>query len=310
MRHSRVLRILSAAVCIALYPTQPASAGRTVVDGGSIMTLSGYCSPESANSAGCSPYTLPTSIQLVGNTYNSFWVNSNGSVSLQSIEAFLGPQNVDPPIAPQGSLFDYGSIPIFSPNFADGRGYFDFTTQNYDGNFIAQTALTATGFTVDWFACTDPLACGPLTVNLATGLAFDQNEVGNFGLVDALISRSTLNDPSATDLENFLSGQQNLISQANGSPVFTMTLTGLASGFQVDYAYNSGASALFGAYGFNLPTAQLETFGPLHDQSFVFNSTGALVTEVPEPSTWMSMLLGFGLVGVALRRRRRLRGLA
>jgi hypothetical protein len=27
---------------------------------------------------------------------------------------------------------------------------------------------------------------------------------------------------------------------------------------------------------------------------------------VPEPSTWMTMLLGFGLVGVALRRKRRL----
>jgi hypothetical protein len=306
MRHIRLLRVLSAAAFVALIPAQPATARRTVVDGGSIMTLSGYCSPESANTADCSPYTLPVAIQLGGTTYNSFWVNSNGSVSFQSIESFLGPQNVDPPIASQGSLFDYGSIPIFSPNFADGRGYFDFTAGNYDGNFIAQTALTATGFSVDWFQCTDPLACGPLTVALATGLTFDQGEVGTFGLVDALISRSTLNDPTATDEENFLSGQQALITQANGSPVFTMTLAGLASGFQVDYTYNSGADALFGAYGYNLPNAQFETFSELNDRTFVFDSTGALVVGVPEPSTWMSMLLGFGLVGLALRRKRRL----
>jgi hypothetical protein len=310
MRYSQLLRVLSAAACIALYPAQPASARRTVVDGGAIFTLSGYCSPESANTADCAPYALPIAIQLGGSTYSSFWVNSNGSVSFQSIESFLGPQNVDPAIPAQGSLFDYGSIPIFSPNFADGRGYFDFTTGNYDGNFIAQTALTATGFSVDWFQCTDPLACGPLTATLAAGLTFDPNEVGNFGLVDALISRSTLNDPNATDLENFLSGQQSLIADANASPVFTMTLAGLASGFQVDYTYNSGADALFGAYGFNLPNAQFETFFELNDRTFVFDSTGALVAGVPEPSTWISMLLGFGVIGFALRRQRRLQALA
>jgi hypothetical protein len=274
------------------------------------MTLSGYCSPETATNIPCTPYTLPTAIQLGGTTYNQFWVNSNGTVSFANIESFMGPQNVDPPVPGQGSLFDYGSIPIFSPNFADGRGYFDFTTQNYDGNFIAQTVLSASGFSVDWFQCTDPLACGPLTATLAAGLTFDPNEVGNFGLVDALISRSTLNDPNATDEENFLSGQQALIDSANNTPIFNMTLTGLASGFQVDYNYNPAADALFGAYGYNLPDAQFETFFELNDRTFVFDSTGALVSGVPEPGTWASMLLGFGLAGFALRRKRRAQALA
>ena len=83
MRRSWLLRSLLAASCIALYPATPATAGRTVVDGGSIMTLSGYCSPETATNTPCSPYALATAIQIGGTTYNSFYVNSNGSVSFQ-----------------------------------------------------------------------------------------------------------------------------------------------------------------------------------------------------------------------------------
>jgi hypothetical protein len=85
-----------------------------------------------------------------------------------------------------------------------------------------------------------------------------------------------------------------------------MTLAGLGGGFQVDYSYNAAATGDIGLYGFNLPSAQFENTGPLTNQSFVFNSAGALVSDVPEPSTWMSMLLGFGLAGFALRRKRRL----
>jgi hypothetical protein len=310
MRVSWLLRTVSVATCIALYPASPATAGRTVVDGGSIMTLSGYCSPETATNTACTPYTLPIALQIGGTTYNSFFVNSNGSVTFQSIESFLAPYNVEPPPPPNGSLFQYGAIPAFSPFFADGAGYFDFTTQNYDGSLVAQTALTATGFTVDWFFCGSPLGCGPETVILATNATFNQAQVGTFGLVDALISRSTLNDPNATDLENFLSGQQALIAEATNAPVFTMTLAGLASGFQVDYTYNAGADALFGPYGFNLPNAQFETFFELNNRTFLFDSNGALANAVPEPATWVSMLLGFGLAGFVLRRRRRSQALA
>ena len=305
MRHSRLLRVLSAAACFALYPAQPATAGRTVVDGGSIMTLSGYCSPETATNTPCSPYALPIAIQLGANTYNSFWVNSNGSVSFQSIESFLGPQNTFPSGPTQGSLADYSPIPIFSPNFADGQGYFDFTTGNYDGNYIADTTLTADGFAVNWYACGSPLFCGPRTVDLLATATFSQTDFdNNTGLSFAVAQQSQLTPGTGTDEENFLSGLQFLIAEATDSPVYTMALAGLASGFQVDYTYNDGADARFGAYGYNLPNAQFETFFELNDRTFLFDSTGALVTGVPEPSTWMSLLLGFGLAGFTLRRQR------
>ena len=51
------------------------------------MNLSGYCSPNTAGTADCAPYTLPVPIDLGGTTYNQFWVNSNGTVSFQSMAA-------------------------------------------------------------------------------------------------------------------------------------------------------------------------------------------------------------------------------
>ncbi|NUT00229.1 MAG: PEP-CTERM sorting domain-containing protein [Sphingomonas sp.] len=307
MGRSWLLRTLSAAACLAIYPAEPATAGRTVVDGGSIMTLSGYCSPETATNTACSPYNLPTAITIGGTTYNQFYVNSNGSVSFASIESFLAPYNVEIPPPPNGTLSQYGSIPVFSPNFVDGAGYFDFTTQNYDGNFIADTTLTASGFSVNWYTCGSPLFCGTRTVDLISGATFSQTDFDNFtGLSFALAQQSQLPAGTGTDLENFLSGQQFLIALGNNAPVFNMTLTALANGFQVDYNYNPAADALFGFYGYNLPTGTSETFFELNDRTYVFTSTNG----VPEPSTWMSMLLGVGVAGFALRRKRQQLALA
>src|SRR4051794_11884210 len=116
MRHIRLLRVLSAAALVALIPTQPASATRTAVDGGAIFTLGGYCSPNAVGAPDCSGANLPIAITLGGTTYNSFWVNSNGTVSLESIESFLATQNSVPPTGPTlTSLTGYGSIPVFSP---------------------------------------------------------------------------------------------------------------------------------------------------------------------------------------------------
>ena len=307
MRRSWLLRSLLAASCIALYPASPATAGRTVVDGGSIMTLSGYCSPETATNNPCSPYALPTALQIGGTTYNQFWVNSNGSVSLGNIESFMGLYDVEPPPPPNGSLSQYGAIPVFSPNFADGAGYFDFTAQHFDGSFIADTTLTASGFSVNWYTCGSPLFCGTRTVNLISGATFSQTDFDNFtGLSFSLAQQSQLPGGTGTDLENFLSGQQFLIALGNSAPVYNMTLTTLANGFQVDYNYNAAADATFGFYGYNLPTGTFETFFELNNRTFVFTSTNG----VPEPSTWMSMLLGFGVAGFALRRQRRRLALA
>jgi PEP-CTERM motif len=299
-------RILSTAALIALLPIQPVSATRTAVDGGAIFTLGGYCSPNSVGTPDCSGTNLPVAITLGGTTYNSFWVNSNGTVSLQSIGSFLATQNSSPPTGPTlTSLTSYGSIPVFSPSFADGPGFQDFANgSQYDGNYVADTTLTANGFSVNWYSCGSPLFCGPRTVNLLSTATFSQTDFNNStGLSFAVAQHSQLPPGTGTDQDNFNSGRSFLLSNL---PVYSMTLTSLSGGFQVDYSYNPDATGSIGLYGFNLPTAQFENTGPLTNRTFVFNSVGSLISGVPEPSTWMSMLLGFGLVGFTLRRKRRL----
>jgi len=306
MRHSRLLRVLSAAALIALIPAEHVSATRTTVDGGAIFTIGGYCSPNAVGTSDCNGTALPVAITLGATTYNSFWVNSNGTVSLASIESFLATQNSSPPTGPTlTSLTGYGSIPVCSPSFADGPGFQDFANgDQYDGNYIADTVLTAAGFTVNWYACGSPLFCGPRTADLLSTATFSQTDFDNFtGLSFAVAQQSQLPPGTGTDEENFESGRAFLLSNL---PVYTMTLTGLADGFQVDYLYSPDATGDIGLYGFNLPTAQFESTGPLANRTFLFDSAGALISGVPEPSTWMSMLLGFGLVGFALRRKRRL----
>lgn len=59
-------------------------------------------------------------------------------------------------------------------------------------------------------------------------------------------------------------------------------------------------------YGFNLwPRTEIETPGNLeHISDFAPNNALLKATVVPEPVTWLMMLLGFGLAGTALRFRR------
>jgi hypothetical protein len=278
------------------------------VDGGAIFTLGGYCSPNAVGTSDCNPTLLPSSVTVGGTTYNSFWVNSNGTVSLASIGSHLSTQNSSPPTGPTfTSLTQFGSTPVFSPSFVDGPGFQDFANGNqFDGIYVADTALTTNGFTVNWYQCGSPLFCGPRTVNLLSTATFDLSDYNNFTGVSFTVAQlSQLGPNVGTPQQQFDSGLAFILGNL---PVYTMTFGGLpGGGFQVDYTYNPAATGTIGLYGFNLPTAQFENTGPLQDRTFVFNSVGALVSGVPEPSTWMSMLLGFGLVGLALRGNRRLR---
>src|SRR5689334_9189312 len=93
MRWSRVVRFfVSLAIVVTALTAQPAGARRTVIDAIDFY-VTGYCSPNSAFSSDCSPYSMPFSVQIGSSSYNSFYVNSNGTVSFGSIESFLAAQN-------------------------------------------------------------------------------------------------------------------------------------------------------------------------------------------------------------------------
>jgi hypothetical protein len=256
---------------------------------------------------------MPFSVQIGSNTYNSFYVNSNGTVSFGSIESFLAPQNsysssgayTGP--SPQTSLGVY-SVPIFSPNFSDGPGHLMDLTPGFDGNFPALTSVGSDSFTVNWFPCGSgyPLTCGQLSMNIVAGATYNPADPMFYGVDDlqSIIMYWGYSACPCTSLEQqFAFGQQNLLAwMMNNLPIYTMILTELSDGFRVDYSYNPAATGQLGVYGFNVPSGLNQTSGPLENRSYLFNSLGQLIA-VPEPKSWMTMLLGFSLLGFALRRK-------
>lgn len=296
----------------ALLSAEPAYAGRTVIDGGATLSLSGYCSPlVAASASGCAPVALPFSAVIGAATFNSVYVNSNGTLSFNTIAPQLVLQNsftgdfataasyTGP--APATSLGAFAA-PIFSPNLSDGPGFAPpfASIQGYDGNYASTQSLTGNSLTVNFFTCTDTIRCGTETIRMFTNAVFDPDGF------DSLTQLILQYNPAATlDAASFEIGRANALAQSNALlNIYTITLTGLSDGFTVDYSYNQGATGDIGTSGFNLAAGLNETNGPLVNRSFRFTDGQLVNGAVPEPSTWLTMLLGFGAVGFALRRRR------
>ena len=68
-----------------------------------------------------------------------------------------------------------------------------------------------------------------------------------------------------------------------------------------DFTFTTSLAGLTGQYYLYSVTAANGVNPGLSELSF----EGDLVAAVPEPATWALMILGFGIVGSALRRRRR-----
>ena len=314
MRLLKILPIVTIASA-AFITAQSASARRTVIDGGASLTLSGYCSPDEAAVVigGCSSVALPFSVVIGAETFNSVYVNSNGTLSFNSIAPQLALQNsftgnvanaasYTGPL-PADSLGDY-SAPIFSPNFVDGPGYglinFSGPSPGYDGTFASSQTLIGNSLTVNFFTCTDTVNCGPATIAAITNAIFDPN---GFGLTE-LIRRDYSPNPTDFSEANFELGRANALALLTTSlDIYTITLTGLSDGFSVAFTYSPGALGNRGTSGFNMPGGLNESTAPLANSSFRFTN-GQTVAGVPEPSTWITMLLGFAAIGAALRRRK------
>src|SRR6476469_2558227 len=184
MRTSVAVRAAFMLTTVALGFT-PAQATRTVIDSGTNMTTSGYCSPN----GGCFPYALSPSLQLSGGPYSSYYINSNGVASFGSISGFLAAENVAGAVG-QTSLSAF-NVPVFSPYFSDGAG---FQPQNaFDGNLVASTSSTGSGFIVNWYSCTSPIACGSRTIDLIASQTYSANPINPL-LQNNIIAASTRPD--------------------------------------------------------------------------------------------------------------------
>ncbi len=102
-------------------------------------------------------------------------------------------------------------------------------------------------------------------------------DLGDFGADPDLLFLE-LFDGGATSL-----GFTSLAASASDSTLFTLTL--------------SGSNIAFAIFGSRSPSVSGSS---VFADNFTFISTGA----VPEPASWAMMLLGFGAIGVSLRRRR------
>lgn len=310
MHLSKVVAVAS--LLVALASAQPAQAGRTVIDGGATLSLSGYCSPiVAASPGGCTSVALPFNAVIGATTFTSVYVNSNGTLSFNTIAPQLLLENsfsgefataasyTGPPPATSLGAFP---APIFSPNLSDGPGFSSpfASIQGFDGNYVSTQSLTGNSLTVNFFACTDTIRCGTETLRVFTNAVFDPT--GSDSLTQLILQYN----PAATlDLASFEIGRANALAQSNLlNAIYTITLTGLSDGFQVDYRYNQGALGDIGTSGFNLPNGLNETTGPLADRSFRFTEGQLANGAVPEPATWLSMLLGFAAIGFMFRRRK------
>lgn len=82
-------------------------------------------------------------------------------------------------------------------------------------------------------------------------------------------------------------------------------------GYYTDSAYDFGADPQFAGIAHSAPTATftfvIEGVGiqDLNDESWAMDNLRVSVNAVPEPETYVMLLVGLGLVGFAARRRRR-----
>ncbi|WP_308911219.1 PEPxxWA-CTERM sorting domain-containing protein [Pseudokordiimonas caeni] len=75
------------------------------------------------------------------------------------------------------------------------------------------------------------------------------------------------------------------------------------------YSFNNGSWSLFDGnvgenpYDFNGGLGTQKFAISAHDLNSDFRVAGLTVSAIPEPATWLMMIMGFGLVGIASRRR-------
>jgi hypothetical protein len=180
--------------------------------------------------------------------------------------------------------------------------------------FASASAASAVEFTGSTLGCFG-VACTPVASTSFNGLSF------NTGSFDQLTSASGFAAIGSgnTDTLGLLSQNGNAFNYTGtaftllvnftapsiASGTFAALLTGEVSG-----ANNGGVQFTFTnpTQTFNSPSGPFSlTVNNLSVGGSNVNTpiTGFILAAVPEPSTWAMMLVGFGGIGLAMRRRRR-----
>jgi len=177
-----------------------------------------------------------------------------------------------------------------------------FSLASFSGNYTGGTAANATGLDFgDAFGGTG----NGYGVN---GTALIGNAQGSFAGLNGMIASiadiallgNVANPYTTNPFIQFGSASNIVFSFDNASvtrsPLGTsVTITGMGM-------FTNGNAADATAGTFSLATASQN--GLSSDVKFTFTSNASAVAAVPEPGTWAMMLVGFAMVGAAVRKRR------
>lgn len=176
---------------------------------------------------------------------------------------------------------------------------------------VEQASSTLNGFvTLDQFGNLDPIT-GKSTSALgfawdATDITQELGVIGSFSssTISYIVTVSTFNTASCFADDNTClmayAGFGDPIGRGGGissSALAPFLLSSFGAGFGPIFGSDSGPTFINGVGPFTPFTLKVPQFDSNGDLILTQNG-------VPEPATWMSLILGFGLLGAALRRRR------
>ena len=255
-------------VGLGLLASSAATARRTVIDQGEFLPQGSLGTGCTIGGAVCTATILPFFFDFGGGSTNQAFIYDSGIISF----GMPIPTGVDP----TGSFTSFG-VPVIAPLYVPA-------------------------------AIGTP---GPYQVGTATITAGDFDEtLPNFGTDLFLIN---FLNPSTIDQNNNLSGLINVIFDYSPTELRIEFIHGM-SGIGFDDQGNQGIIFVLPdptgtQMGYSVNGQQFFEGGATTPNIVRNNAFSIFASSaVPEPGTWLSMLLGFGAVGVAFRRGRRLRG--
>lgn len=208
-----------------------------------------------------------------------------------------------------------GNTFTFKVAAADGNSFLNVKAsawvRGFDGSYTAaELTSSASGFGINQTGESATYA----GIDNASGweflvLQFDQD----VSLQSAMLNPTSLGTVNPADTDAF-------VARAMGS--FTSAMTGaVVKGFESGYDptkqsgatyFNSDSTTYNGSTTQTLNSGQANNMlmigasmnGPDSNQDAFKLNMIKVTSSVPEPTTWMTMILGFGMIGAAVRRRR------
>jgi len=170
---------------------------------------------------------------------------------------------------------------------------------------VASFIGTTAGYGANISAVGSPVLLQP---NFITNSINVQQDGGAASVLSIFITQTDLTSFNGTLLSSFTS---NLLFGSAQSVMMSTLLNpgnGLFTGAPLQNALFTAIGTSQGSNGVNVPGLFSETVR--YDLTFgagagAFNDTVNIAASVPEPATWAMMLLGFGGIGIAIRRRRK-----